>query len=152
MPAWTRRLVYSMVSVFAGVAIVTMALWILSTPRPKLAFETAFFYGYFTLMWSIPGWIIAVPVVLLVGNYSGWRMWLWGAVGCCIGPALLLGLAAFSYLTEPLLAGFAPGSWKFLLMAGAVSSITTVAYLTLVKRSLPSASQLAAPNSRSKNA
>jgi len=152
MPAWSKRLLYSMLSVIAAVVMVTISLWILSTPRPKMAFETAFFSGYFTLIFSLFGWAVAVPIVLLVSNYTGWRMWFWGAVGCCIGPALLLGLAAFSFLTEPLLAGFAPGSWRFLLMAGAVSSITTVLYLVLVTRSARRSPQLITPSSLNKNA
>lgn len=152
MVPWWKRLLYSFVSVLVGVAVVCAALWILSAPRPKMGWETIVDYGYFTLMWSFPGWLVAVPVVLLVKNYYGWRMWFWGGIGCCIGPLLLLGMAAFTFLTNPLFAGFASGSWKFLLLAGAVSSVTTAVYLMLVTQPWPSSSQLLTSSSRSKNA
>ena len=89
------------------------------------------------LVFCIPGWLVALPVVLAVTDFRGWRMWFFLAVGTCIGPIVILGFAAYGQLTDPHPGGsWANGSGGFLIFAATVSLITTFFYLLLI-RALP---------------
>ena len=104
------------------------------------------FVEYTGFVWylSLPGWLVASPIVLVVKNYRGWRAWVYWAAGSCIGPVLA---------TVPILLDFAPdspadspanGFWRgeggTFLFAAAISTLTTLIYLALVHWSQPNVS------------
>jgi hypothetical protein len=82
---------------------------------------------------SLPGWLLAMPIILTVRNFRGRRKWFFFAVGACIGPIVILGLEFGDHLNHPHpgLFWLNPG---FLFLSTADSCITTWIYLTLVGR------------------
>jgi hypothetical protein len=91
---------------------------------PNLGAGLAF--GFFVSIVGISGWLIAVPIVLLVRNYTGWRFWVWGATGLCIGPGVVFCACLVWF-------GFFKSAPYFLL-ASAESALSTAVYLLLVLR------------------
>ncbi len=137
MVPWWKRLLYSLVSVIVGAGVVGFAV---SSQDSALNFRNHFDLSQLLvstcifIAFSSSGWLVAIPVVLLVRNYSGWRMWLWGGTGVCIGPAVILGLALYVYITGPHSTGFAPHASVLIVIAAAVSTLSTCVYLFLVRR------------------
>jgi hypothetical protein len=41
-------------------------------------------------LFALPGWLIALPFVVLLKDAQGWRGWFTLIVGTCIGPGFLL--------------------------------------------------------------
>jgi hypothetical protein len=97
---------------------------------------------------SLPGWVIASPIVLLVKDYSGWRAWVCLAAGSCIGAILASVPRIFANMNES--AVNAPGASEggTFLFAVSISTLTTLIYLALVHWSQPSASEAANQEAR----
>lgn len=91
----------------------------------------------FVVLFSLPGWALAIPIVLIVLNFRGWRFWMYLAIGCAIGPTLMFGLALYAFLTEPSMVGFNAGAGPLLILGSAISCLTTLIYLLLMRRSQP---------------
>ena len=154
MYPWWERLLYSFLSALLGGTLVGIGIWVslaFSNPGSNLKLEFLFSCVFVTLLFALPGWLIAVPIILSVRNYSGWRKWLWAGLGGCVGPAFLLGLISLSFLLQPRFGSLQPATWRYFVCAGAVSLISTAVYLSLVTRE-PHPLQPATPSSRSKNA
>ena len=83
-------------------------------------------FGFFVSAVGVSGWLIAVPIVLLVRDYTGWRFWVWGATGLCIGPAMVFSACLFRF-------GFS-NSELYFSVATAESALSTALYLLLVLR------------------
>ena len=49
------------------------------------------------LLFTLPGWVLALPFVIYFKNADGWRTWAILAIGTAIGPCLLLGLPLLKY-------------------------------------------------------
>jgi uncharacterized MnhB-related membrane protein len=86
------------------------------------------------LIFSLPGWLLAIPIVLAVRNIGGWRFWMYFALGSCIGPAWFLGMELYFSFASPHRAAFVPGPIDLFLRAAAVSCLTTLLYLLLLRR------------------
>jgi hypothetical protein len=132
MLPWWKRLSFSFLSVLFGGGIVGVAAASRDALlNPGAHFDTArlLVSACIVIIASLSGWLVAVPIVLLVRDYRGWRLWGWGAVGICIGPAVILGFALYVSLTEPSSTRFAAGASGFLLLSAAVSTLSTCAYL-----------------------
>jgi hypothetical protein len=86
------------------------------------------------LVFSLPGWLLAIPIVLAVRNFRGWRFWMYFALGSCIGPALFLGMALYFFLRSPAHFGSLPGPLGLYVRPAVVSSLTTLVYLLLLRR------------------
>src|ERR1700691_4565995 len=104
MLSWWKRLLYSFASVLGGAGLVG----VFATCRDTLVTWN----GHFDLgrsivsvgiilAFSLPGWMIAIPIVVLVKNFGGWRLWVWGAAGFCIGPAFIFAVGIYGSLTNP---------------------------------------------------
>jgi hypothetical protein len=83
------------------------------------------------LLFAFPGWLLALPFVLLIRDAEGFRAWLILVLGSAIGPAVLL--------TWTLLATHGtPVDWNAngsaVLMAFVIGLLTTLFYIALLKR------------------
>jgi len=85
------------------------------------------------LVFSLPGWLLAIPIVLAVRNIGGWRFWMYFALGSCIGPALFLGMSVYFFLKSPSHLGSVPGPLGLYVRPAVVSSLTTLIYLLLLR-------------------
>lgn len=130
MLPWWKRLLYSFLSVLFGGSVVGMTSSLLDFPA-HVDFGRLLISTCIVVVASLSGWLVAIPIVLLVRDYCGWRLWLWGAVGFCIGPSVVFCFGLYGYLTDPLSAGFVAGISGFLLLAALVSGLSTCAFLFL---------------------
>ena len=141
MVAWWKRLIYSLVSAILGAGL--SGAWVaaqqfISNSHNHLSAiglsTTILFFDPWVIMLSLPGWILAVPIVLLVTNIRGWRFWIYLAIGVCFGPAIILGKALYDAVRAPNFAGFPENSMSMVYLAGAISGLTTLFYLFLLRR------------------
>ena len=98
------------------------------------------------LVFSLPGWLLAIPIVLAVRNIGGWRFWMYFALGSCIGPAWFLGMALYFFLKSPTHFGSVPGPLGLYVRPAVVSSLTTLVYLLLLRRAQTVAPKKSAPS------
>jgi hypothetical protein len=140
MIPWWKRLLYSLASVLVGggaVGLMAGCQTVLTRSATHLDLETVSTSTLIVLAASLPGWIIAIPIVLSVKSYSGRHLWTWGAVGSFIGPVFIFVLALYGVATNPgsiLIGASLSGASGFIALAGAVSFVTTAIYLFLVTR------------------
>ena len=97
------------------------------------------------------GWVFAVPVVLAVTNIRKWRFWLYWVLGSCVGPLLMLALSAVVFIVFPQNSTktmISPAVLPLVSLAGAVSSLTSLFYLLLLRRAQSRADAQAQQNSK----
>lgn len=139
-PSRWKRLLYSVVSVLLAVLLlslldsITIALWDL----PHLAsvsssLNAALFLTAITLPLCLIGWLLALPLVWKVTNFSRWRFLAFWAIGTALGPLTTLGmlLAAFLADPQPLHSFSLPSGMVW--FATAIACLTTLLYLLLVR-------------------
>lgn len=138
---WWKRLFYSLISVvigagFCGAFVVSQQM--IANPHrpfsPQAWFGSIVFFDYWVVLLSLPGWLLAIPAVLLVKDLSGWRFWVYLALGSCIGPVLILGIASYFALSAPRFVGFPQNSMPTAGLAAGISCLTTLIYLLLLLR------------------
>lgn len=137
VPVW-KRLVYSLVSVIAAVVLCYAAVFsrIFFRNLSGHPISGDFFVSVsLTLVCCIPGWLIALPVVLMVRNTRGWRFFAYWAVGSCIGPALIYVVALLAFHGFAGFRSAAPEANDFLYLSAAISCLATILYLLLLRRS-----------------
>jgi hypothetical protein len=97
MVGWGKRLGISLVSWIAGAILgaVVMVVQALITDTPPLAragepiIALASLVPVFMVA-SLPGWAVAVPLILAARSFCRWRFWAWLGAGTAIGPLLWL--------------------------------------------------------------
>jgi len=136
MVPWWKRLAYSLLSVMAAVIVTCTFSDFWESKANSNAHVSAnglLLFVCYALIFSIPGWLLALPIVFVVANFRGWRFWMYWVIGSAIGPVVILGFALYSFLKSPKSAGFSPPI-ELVYLAAAVSSLTTLIYLLLTKR------------------
>lgn len=101
---------------------------------PKTFIENAFYFGAAIFLCSLPGWIVAIPIVLFVSNFNGWRFWAMLALGAGIGPLVTFTVALYFQVNAPNHSHYAPEARNLVFLATAVSALTTLLYLLGVRR------------------
>ena len=144
MVTWWKRLIYSLVSAVVGAGVsgaCAAAQQVIANSRGHLSaiglWTVILSFAPWVIILSLPGWALAVPIVLVVRNIRGWRFWMYWVIGSCIGPALILAVSLYS---GPGLAGFGGNSMSLFYLAAAISGLTTVIYLLLLRRAQAQAS------------
>lgn len=97
MVPWWKKLLISLVGWIAGAvlgAVVMVAQALVTDPPPmSRAGESLVAFAslapLLTLV-SLPGWVVAIPLVLVAKSFCRWRFWAWLAAGTAIGPVLWL--------------------------------------------------------------
>jgi hypothetical protein len=138
---WWKRLFYSLISVVLAAGIsgaAVMLQQLLTNPHAQLGAEawlgSVVFFDYWVVLLSLPGWLLAIPAVLLVTNLQGWRFWMYLVLGSFIGPVLILAIAIYSSIQGPSFAGFSRDAVSTAFLAAAISCLTTLFYLLLLRR------------------
>lgn len=86
------------------------------------------------LFFTLAGWILALPFVILFRRATGWRTWLMLAIGTAIGPLFLL--------TWMWIAGGRPnwkGDYAVVVMPLFIGFLTTLFYVLLLRSCTPKA-------------
>ena len=83
----------------------------------------------------VPGWVLALPILLSFRNASGWRLWVQALLGCALGPVFLIvvGLAFDLHYSLHRTSFWPPFRYDIMGMALAISSLSTFFYLGAVK-------------------
>ena len=138
MVPWWKRLVYSLASAVLGAGVsgaCAAAQQVIANSHGHLSamavWTSILFFDPWVIALSLPGWVVGIPLVLLVTNIRGWRFWVYWAIGIGIGPLLVLAVALYS---GPGFAGLPGSSMSAVYLAGAVSGLTTLLYLLLLRR------------------
>lgn len=82
---------------------------------------------------SLPGWLVASPIVLFVSNFKGWRVWALFALGVGIGPLVIFTAALYFQATSPNSGPYAPEAKHLVFLATGVSTTATGLYLLFVR-------------------
>ena len=141
---WWKRLIYALIGWVTAMVVTLESFAIWATTWRDLDLGTAI-YGLIgwlgfslllALFTSLPGLVIGIPIVLLVRNISGWRFWMYLSLGICIGPISFQGWALYLFftthnLTDVRMSSVDPAG---LYLTVAVSSLTTLIYLLLLRR------------------
>ena len=85
-------------------------------------------------LFAVPGWLIALPILLFTPNIEGRRVYILACIGTLIGPATIGAINLCVWLVDRN-AGTDFG-WGFVLIATVISALTTSIYLTFLKLSL----------------
>jgi hypothetical protein len=140
MVPWWKRLVYSLISTVIGAAAcgsVVVIPQFLSNAHNRIStmglLTGVIYFDTWVVVLSVPGWLLAIPIVLLVKNIRGWRFWMYCAIGVLFGPALILAIGFYSALRAPSFAGFPGDSMSVVYIATAVSGLATFLYLVLLR-------------------
>jgi hypothetical protein len=141
MVRWWKRLFYSLISVVIGAGICggfVISQQMIANPHmpfsPQAWFGSVVFFDYWVVLLSLPGWLLAIPAVLLVRDLRRWRFWVYLALGSCVGPVLIFGIAFYSALSAPSFAGLPQNSVSAACLAAGISFVTTLLYLLLLRR------------------
>jgi MFS family permease len=139
MVAWWKRLLFSLVSmVVASVACLCGILLVSAAKSHKVNFHSSEVLLTIAVLigFCLIGWVFSVPAVLMCTNIRAWRFWLYWALGSCIGPLLMLVLCAAVFFAMPHDANapwFSPVVRPLIYMAAAISSLTSLLYLALLR-------------------
>lgn len=95
--------------------------------------QNIFYLGFATFVCSLPGWVIALPAVLLVSNLRGWRFWAMLALGAGIGPLVMFAAALYFQIASPSSGHYAPEARNLVFLATGVSASASALYLLGVR-------------------
>ena len=141
MVPWWKRLAYGLVGWMVATCVVGAFVVSIRTMTHSSAGGGISIPGLFRLIsglfefWlaslitgvalGIFGWLLGVPFVLLVRNAKGWRFWIYLALGSGIGPGIILIMS---------LRSVEPADYSAVPISAAISSLTTLIYLLLLRR------------------
>jgi hypothetical protein len=145
MVPWWKRLAYSLVGwvVASCVLGVLVSIWESAHFPSNRGVSSVSYFFDFCLLFLISalaigswGWLLGMPFVLLVRNIGGWRFWIYLAIGSSIGPGLFFGTLLYSFLTRSSSGSMTtePADYSAVYISTAVSSLTTLIYLSLLRR------------------
>jgi hypothetical protein len=151
MVAWWKRILLSLLSVVVGTVVcllsVEIVIWGAVKTHLLSSSHSVSFHSSELLItiavivaFCVVAWLFSVPVVLIVRNIRGWRFWFYWVLGSCIGPALMLVLCAAILMVA--FRGRGNAIWysptletPLIYIAAAISSVSSLLYLSLLRRS-----------------
>lgn len=141
MVPWWKRLIYSFASTVLGASLCGAA----AASQPVVAnahghlnaeglWTAILFFDPWVIALSLPGWLLALPLVLLIGNVRAWRFWVCWAAGICVGPLIVYIVEWIAASRGFVLAGIPGGLTTAYYLATAISALSSVFYLLLLRR------------------
>lgn len=127
MVAWWKRFLYSLASVAIPpvTALLCAIVWRFTQGFGSTWLAVALIL-YFEF--SLFGWVLALPFVLRVTDFRGWRGFMWISIGSLLGPVLVGGV---SLIPDAGLSPLSPGSAG---ISAAASGLATMIYVALLSR------------------
>jgi hypothetical protein len=157
MVVWWKRILFSLLSLLTSSLLVCAFTTIVySTPNEYLPIILA--TSLWTFFVGLAGWMLALPILLIVGNFQGWRFWLFLAIGSSLGPIVIILFALYYFATSPNLFQsivdfilsidlqfFVSGTMFPVYQSLAVSGMTTLFYLLLYRWQIRNSAQNKGP-------
>lgn len=138
MVPWWKRLLFFMLSAVFAAAIVGAAWYCwwggMRMPGEPFLLPAFAIHIVVTIFLSLHGWIIGIPIVLAIRDYSGARLWWILPVGACIGPLCIGTLDFYQYAVDTGSGSFGRQDAVNFILAGMVSALGTAIYAFLVLR------------------
>jgi hypothetical protein len=141
MVSWWKRLIYSFVSAVLGAGVsgaCGAAQQVVSNAHGHLSamavWTAILFFDPWVVALSLPGWLLTLPLVLLVRNVRGWGFWMYWVIGICFGPAIVLMVNWIAAMRGFSLAGIPGGLSSAIYLAAAISGLSSLIYLLLLRR------------------
>lgn len=136
MVPWWKRLAFSFVSVLIAAIASGLILGLsrlfagggADSPPDNVLWSI-----WPVLVMSLPGWLLATPIVLLASSFRGWRLWFFLLVGTALGPVLILSFTLVEQLTGLDRSGFWANRF-FVALAAVVSTTATLIHILLMRR------------------
>ena len=134
MVPWWKRLAYGLVgwvvaTCVVGAFVVSIFTVTHSSAGGGISISGLFEFWLASLItgvaFGIFGWLLGVPFVLLVRSAKGWRFWICLTLGSSIGPSIILIMS---------LRSVEPPDYSAVPISAAISSLTTLIYLQLLRR------------------
>jgi hypothetical protein len=139
MVAWWQRLFFSLASLVTA-ALLCLGCLVLETVAKSRAGSVqsseVMLVAGLTVGFCMVAWVVSAPVVLTIRNIRGVRFWLYWVLGSCVGPVVMAGLCAVVYFMFPHSPGspwFRPEYLPLMGLAGAISSLTALLYLLMLR-------------------
>jgi hypothetical protein len=105
-----------------------------SVPDGKhLFFERAFGFAYLASYLVIPGWLIALPIIVIPNKAAHRPTWQLGLIGSSIGPGIMFAIGTYFAIANHSGIHYKREAWYLAGLAALISVITTATYLTCLK-------------------
>ena len=141
MVVWWKRLIYSFVSAVLGAGAsgaLGAAQQVVSNAHGHLSamavWTAILFFDPWVVALSLPGWFLALPLVLLVRSVRGWRFWMLWIIGIALGPVIVLVVNWIALLQGLSLAGIPGGLTAAIYLSAAISGLSSLIYLLILRR------------------
>lgn len=141
MVAWWKRLIYSFVSAVLGAGVsgaFGAAQQVVSNAHGHLSamavWTAILFFDPWVIALSLPGWFLALPLVLLVRNVHGWRFWMYWVLGIGFGPVIVLIVNWIALQQGFSLAGIPGGLTSAIYLSAMISGLSSLIYLLILRR------------------
>ncbi len=105
-----------------------------SVPDGKhLFFERAFGFAYLASYLVIPGWLIALPIIVIPDKAAHRPTWQLGLIGSSIGPGIMFAIGIYFAIANHSGINYKREAWYLAGLAALISIISTAIYLTSLK-------------------
>jgi hypothetical protein len=136
--SFLERVAYAAIAggVATAAALIVGCCWVLAKPEDGGWFHfsplaSIVFLSVAAAVCDLVALVIALPLIYLARDVSGWRMVLWGVLGTLYLPALEAGFLTQIHPSEPV---FSVETAPILLGFGTASLLATCVYILLVRR------------------
>jgi hypothetical protein len=119
----------------AVIADILFGLAFLIGGNPGHRIEQLFGFLYFSSVLVIPGWLIALPILVLPRNAIRMRYWQLGLIGTAIGPAIMIAIGVYAAIASGTGLNYKREAFNLLYLATGISFLTTVLYLSTLRLS-----------------
>jgi hypothetical protein len=103
------------------------------TEGPHLFFERVFGFLYFASILVVPGWLAALPIIVIPEHSE--HPWRWKSlvIGTLIGPCIMFAIGIYAAITNGAGFNYKREAWYLVGIALLISFLTTAAYLTSLR-------------------
>lgn len=99
----------------------------------RLLFEHMFGFIYFSSFLVIPGWMIALPIIVIPNKASHLPTWQLGLIGASIGPGIMFAIGIYFAIANHTGLNYKREAWYLVGIATLVSALTTTIYIAALK-------------------
>ncbi|MGA8937586.1 MAG: hypothetical protein WB439_00320 [Acidobacteriaceae bacterium] len=129
MTRW-KRVVISFAAAFIAELLIGVALGI--ADGRALFFEHVFGFVYFASFFVVPGWLIALPIIVIPKN-AALPVWQLALIGTAVGPGLMLAIGICIGLANGGNFNYDHTTYDGVGIAALVAGLTTALYPTALK-------------------